>query len=141
MSHRIGRITTLLQRGVQRHIERSLHDPRIRGLITVTKVEVDRDLTHASVHVSVIPAERAELTMKGLVAASGRIRSELGRKLDIRRMPRIAFVRDDSIKREAELDAAIRDGLPKSPAGEDATAVTLEEDPIGGDRSSSNEAD
>ncbi len=104
MSHRAEQISSTIQRAVQTVISRGLNDPRVRGLVSVTKVLVDDDLSHATVYVSVMPAEHGALTMHGLRAAAKRIRSEVGNVVRMRRVPRLTFRLDDSIKRHAELE-------------------------------------
>ncbi len=51
MSHRTQQVSSIIQRGVQTVIGRGLHDPRVRGLISVTKVVIDADLSQATVFV------------------------------------------------------------------------------------------
>ena len=75
----------------------------------VTKVAVDDDLSHATVFVSVMPAEHGELTMHGLRAAAKRIRSEVGKVIRIRRTPRLTFRLDDSIKRHSSLEQSLKE--------------------------------
>jgi len=109
MSHRPDQIASLIQRAVQDVIGRSLNDPRVRGLISVTKVLVDPDMSHATVFVSVLPEEKAKLTMHGLVNAAGRIRRLIGCVIRLRRLPVLTFRLDDSIKRQAQLEEAIKE--------------------------------
>ncbi len=107
MTKRTDQVASLIRRAVQTALSRGLHDPRIRGLISVTKVLVGEDLSQASVYVSVLPAEHAELTLHGLRHAASRIRAQLGRAVRLRHIPRLAFHLDDSIKMQARLDAAL----------------------------------
>ena len=86
MSHRREQIGSTLEREIQAVLARGLNDPRIRGLVTVTGVEVTSDLKHARVLISVLPEEHEALTLHGLRAASGR----LGR----RRSQRLRFLFD-----------------------------------------------
>ena len=107
MSKRTEMIAATIARQLQERLARGLQDPRIRGLITVTKVRVTDDLTTAFVSVSVLPAEQQALTMHGLKAAAGHLRRELGKTVAIRRLPVLSFQLDESIKREAEVLAAL----------------------------------
>lgn len=107
MTHRTEQVNSTLQRAVQTVLARGLSDPRIRGLVSVTRVRVDDDLSHATVYVSVMPEEHAELTMHGLRAAAARIRSDVGRAVRIRRMPGLSFRLDDSIKQQARLERSL----------------------------------
>ena len=107
MSHRPDQIASLIQRAVQSVLERDLNDPRVRGLVSVTRVRVDHDLRHADVHLSVLPAERASLTMEGIRHAAAAIQSRVGKAVRLRRVPRLTFHLDESIKKQAEFEAAL----------------------------------
>ena len=76
----------------------------------MTKVEVSPDLSDARVFVSVLPAEHSELTMHGLRSAAGHIQSEIAKEVAARRLPRLSFRLDESLKKQAALDQAIQQG-------------------------------
>ncbi|MHC4217063.1 MAG: 30S ribosome-binding factor RbfA [Planctomycetota bacterium] len=129
MTHRPDQVASLIQRAVQAVIGRGLSDPRIRGLVSVTKVRVDQALSQADVFVSVLPAEHADLTLKGLHHAAPRIQSQIGKVIQLRRVPRIIFHLDESIKKQAEFDAALAEARDDDddPAEEtDARSATEE---------------
>ena len=79
----------------------------MRGLVSVTKVELSDDLGQARVYVSVLPAEHGTLTIHGLSHAAPRIRREVGRGARMKRLPRLSFHLDESIKKQAEIEAAL----------------------------------
>lgn len=108
MSQRIEQVASVLHHAVQQVLTRGLHDPRVRGLISVTKVEVSPDLADARVYISVLPAEHAELTLHGLRSAAGYIQREIASEVTARRMPRLSFRLDSSLKKHAMIDAALR---------------------------------
>jgi ribosome-binding factor A len=114
-SRRLEQIASLMHRNIQAVLARGLHDPRLRGLISITKVEVAPDLSEAAVHVSVLPAAGGEVAVHGLRHAAPRIRAEIGRLIEMRRMPRLVFHLDESIKRQAALEQAL---APAAPAEE-----------------------
>ncbi|MHC4127229.1 MAG: 30S ribosome-binding factor RbfA [Planctomycetota bacterium] len=107
MTHRPDQVASLIQRAVQTVLSRGLSDPRIRGLVSVTRVRVDDALSQAAVYVSVLPAEHANLSLKGLQHAASRIRKQIGKAVQLRRMPRLSFHLDERIKKQAEFDAAL----------------------------------
>lgn len=94
MTQRTDQVASLLREAVQRVLARGLQDPRIRGLITVTSVNCAEDMTSATVYISVLPADRAELTLHGLRAAARHIRHTVGEQLSLRRMPELVFKPD-----------------------------------------------
>jgi ribosome-binding factor A len=111
MSLHTDQVASVLRRAVQQVITRGLNDPRVRGLISVTKVHVSGDLADATVSVSVMPAEQAELTLHGLRHAARHIRTEVGRSVQMRRVPRLSFKLDESLKNEARVIAAINEAV------------------------------
>ncbi|WP_420842588.1 30S ribosome-binding factor RbfA [Fervidibacillus halotolerans] len=79
-------------------ISRKIKDPRI-GFVTVTDVEVTGDLQQAKVFISVLGGEEErENTLIGLTKAKGFIRSEIGRRIRLRKTPEIDFEFDESIE-------------------------------------------
>lgn len=107
MSRRTEKLASSIRRDLQAILARGLQDPRVKGLITVTGVRVTDDLATAIVSVSVLPADQQSLTMHGLRAAGGFLRRELGKTVQTRRLPALEFQLDESIKREAEVLAAL----------------------------------
>jgi ribosome-binding factor A len=107
MSQRSQRISALLRESIQKVISKGLQDPRVRGLITVTKVTTADDLSQATVYVSVMPAEHADLTMHGLKAAAGHIRRQAGTKLSLSKLPQLIFKLDTTTIRQAGVLDAI----------------------------------
>jgi ribosome-binding factor A len=75
------------------------------GLVTVTAVEVTRDLRHAKVFVSVLgsDAQRAA-TFEGLAAVAPHLRGRVGRALRLRAAPEIEFRNDESIAHAARIE-------------------------------------
>jgi ribosome-binding factor A len=122
MSAHTEQVASVLRRAVQGILTHGLNDPRVRGLISVTGVTVTDDLADATVLVSIHPEEHAPLAIMGIQHATGHIRAELLRSLDMRRVPRLQFRLDDSLKRQAAIHAAIgRAALPaddEEPPGE-----------------------
>lgn len=107
MSRRTEQMASTLLRALQEIITRGLQDPRVSGLITVTGLRVSEDKREATVMVSVLPADRQELTMHGLRAAVPHIRHQLGEMVDMRNTPNLSFKLDGSLKKQAGVIAAM----------------------------------
>ena len=107
MSDRLAKMASVLRETIQEVILRGLNDPRVRGLISVTNVEVTPDLSEARVFVSVLPQQHADLTVQALGHAAGHIQSQIAPQLNVRRLPRLKFKVDDSLKKQAALDVAL----------------------------------
>ena len=96
-SNRIGRINEEIQRELS-DLLRNLKDPRVQNtMISITRVETTPDLRYAKVYVSFLEADKANDALKGLKSASGYLRRELGRALQLRCTPELMWALDDSI--------------------------------------------
>lgn len=98
MRRRAQQIASTLQRELQKVMSKGFNDPRIRGLITITKVEMTDDLKNAKAFISVLPEERAELTMHGIKAAGKRIRRDVMERIHMKEMPSLKFVYDHGMR-------------------------------------------
>lgn len=101
-SNRIGRINEEIQRTLSDLI-RTVKDPRVHGLISITGVETTPDLRYAKVFVSMLDKSDAGDVVKGLKSAAGYLRRELGAKLSLRYTPELVFEQDNSIDRGAHI--------------------------------------
>ncbi|MGN0975320.1 MAG: 30S ribosome-binding factor RbfA [Gemmiger sp.] len=88
-----------------------MKDPRITGgLLTVTRLDVTPDLDVAKVYISVLGREGGSApVVKALNAASGHIRTEVSRRMHIRKAPRYVFVQDDGAAYAAHISKLIDD--------------------------------
>ena len=108
-SIRPDRIASLLAQIVQERILRGFADPRIRGMVSVTKVDVSTDLRSAMIQISVLPDLYGPRTISGLRSVTGMLRRTIRDQTSMRRVPDLQFRLDDSLKLAASLDEAIRD--------------------------------
>ncbi|MDG1838461.1 MAG: 30S ribosome-binding factor RbfA [Phycisphaerales bacterium] len=125
MTRHPEQIDAVVKRAIQKILGRGVNDPRIRGLVSVTRVSVSPDSSSARVGCSVIPAEHAERSLHGLNAAAGWIGRKLGDEVRMRRVPRLRFVLDESIKNEARVLGAIHEAVEREDAcGGDEETIT-----------------
>lgn len=99
MSIRTRRVGNEIQRIISSLLTGGeIHDPRLKGMVTITQVDVSPDLRNAVVYYSCFgsPEERED-TKEGLESASGFIQSRVGDELRARYTPKLRFERDDSI--------------------------------------------
>ena len=96
---RINRVSEDIRREIVSVI-RELKDPRVMGkMLTVVRVEVSSDASFAKVYVSDLKGiDSAKEAVKGLTAATGYIRREVGSALHLRKTPELKFIADDSIE-------------------------------------------
>ncbi|MCD7859536.1 MAG: 30S ribosome-binding factor RbfA [Firmicutes bacterium] len=96
-SNRINRINDEIQKELS-SLLRGLKDPRVQDtMISITRVDTTADLRYAKVYVSFLEADRAKDALKGLRSASGYLRRELGRSVQLRCTPELVWEVDDSI--------------------------------------------
>ncbi len=104
---RTDRVGSQIQRELAQLVRDELNDPRL-GMITIQAVKVVRDFSHAKVYFTFIGGEMdvAETT-KVLKETAPFFRHELRHRLNIRTLPQLHFVYDESIERGAHLSALI----------------------------------
>ena len=107
MTKRVQQVASTVREAIQQVIQKGLNDPRVRGLVTVTRVTVSEDLREATVFVSVLPEEHEKLTMHGLEAASRYIRREAAELVALSRMPTLKFKVDRGMKNQAAVFRAL----------------------------------
>ena len=101
-SNRIGRINEEIQRELSNLI-RTVKDPRVTSLISVTAVDTTTDLKFCKVYISALDKSDVSQVLKGLKSASGYLRRELGRALQLRYTPELQWELDDSITYGAKM--------------------------------------
>jgi ribosome-binding factor A len=103
-SHRTEKAARVIRESVSDTITTRLHDPRIRGLVTVTDVEVAPDLKNATVYLSVIGVDEKarKLTMTAIHHASGVIQAALGKAMTSRYVPHLRIEADTRTSKTLE---------------------------------------
>ena len=112
MSRRTERVNDLIREELSDLLLREVNDPRLGGLISITKVEVTPDFSNARIFVSVMqtPAEQTE-ALRALNAAASFFHRELKARIQMRRIPFLVFKLDTSIEEAAQMLAHIDDAL------------------------------
>ncbi len=99
MAHRIERVNNLIRRELSELIQRQLRDPRLNEFVAVTEVTTSPDLKYAKVFVSCISGRQEEQKILEILnSAAGFLRTELAKKVRMRRTPELGFHWDDSIE-------------------------------------------
>ena len=101
-SNRISRINEEIQRELS-ELLRSVKDPRVQGMLSVTRVDTTGDLRYAKVFISALEKGNEKDLQKGLKSASGWLRHELSTRLQLRYTPQLIFELDDSIAHGAHI--------------------------------------
>jgi ribosome-binding factor A len=112
---RSSRLADQIQRDLSDLIRLEVRDPRV-GLVTVTEVEVSRDLSHAKVYVtSLAGSDQAAQSQQALQHAAGFLRSRLAQILKARTVPELHFVYDESVERGIRLSRLIDQAVEGAP--------------------------
>jgi len=100
MSRRIDRINGVLRQEISQLLSRQIKDPRLRGVVSITRVETASDLRSAQVYVSVLGDEETKrLALEGIQSAATFLRRELRDRLTLRYTPFFKFSLDESLER------------------------------------------
>ncbi|MDJ0766741.1 MAG: 30S ribosome-binding factor RbfA [Myxococcota bacterium] len=106
--HRPERLATLIQQTVADAIATKLKDPRV-GFVTVTRVEVSRDGTHANLYVSVMGSEDdKDQAMEGLQHAAGFLRTHVANTLHLRTAPELHIELDRGLEHSQRIDEILQ---------------------------------
>ncbi|MDP3562210.1 MAG: 30S ribosome-binding factor RbfA [Legionellaceae bacterium] len=103
---RTDRIAEMMQRKLAQLIQQEIKDPRLPGLITISAVQVTKDLSHSKVYFTVFNGNPAE-TESILNAASSYLRTALARTVTLRTVPQLHFIYDKSIEYGTRLSRLI----------------------------------
>src|SRR5436305_1669294 len=103
-SIRQQKVSAQIQRVVATVLQRDIADPRVDGLVSVTRVEITSDLREAKVYLSVLAAKRPDATViEGIKSAGRHIQGEVAKNLAMRFAPHLNFFLDESLKKQAEI--------------------------------------
>ncbi len=118
--YRSEQLNELFRRELSRLLLTEIKDPRVLG-VTVNDVHVTRDLSYATVYVTVDASEDTEDAIEGLERAAGFIRRELGKGLHLRKIPEFRFVNDTTREHASRIEDLLRQAREADAAiGEDA---------------------
>lgn len=123
MTRRIDRLNEQFRTEISDLLFRQAKDPRLNAMVSVTRVDISPDLSHAKVFVSVLgeDSQRQEV-LKGLSAAANFFRHELRNRLRLRYIPELDFRYDDSIEQAAHVLKVMRQVEAEEGQGQGASA-------------------
>ncbi len=108
MSFKIDRISSDMVKEISYILMMEVKDPNVK-FVTVTDAHVTNDLSYAKIYVTVLNKEYITETLKALNNAKGFIRNELKNRMDIRNIPELEFVYDESIEYGSKIEKIIED--------------------------------
>ena len=113
--HRTDRVAAQLRRELGTLVREAVAEHGLPS-VSVSDVEITRDMAHAKVYVTALQSERAAEAIKGLKAVAPEVRYRLARAVKLRHVPELHFHYDDSVDRGERIESLLRD-LPDG--GED----------------------
>lgn len=120
---RARKVADRIKEVVAQRLEKGLRDPRL-GFVTITDVQVTGDLQHASIFYTVYGTddERAD-SAAALKAATGMLRTEVGRNLNTRLTPSLEFILDGIPENAASIEALLREARERDAETESLAAT------------------
>lgn len=102
---RTDRLNSLLKEVISEVIKRDVRNPHVTELVTVTRVQITKDLHYAKVYISVIGTDQDKVeTIKALNSAAGFIAVQSSHKVVMRYFPSLTFRLDDSVDRHMRIE-------------------------------------
>ena len=106
---RMDRINQFMKREISSMIQNDLQDPRLQ-FVTITNVDVSRDLSCARVHFSALGgAQKEQSVLAALNSAKGLIRKMIGQRIRLRLTPDLEFFYDKSIEYSSQIEQALEE--------------------------------
>ncbi|PPV05720.1 ribosome-binding factor A [Xanthomonas bromi] len=106
--HRTDRVSAQVRRDLGTIVHAAVRDHGLPS-VSVSDVEISRDLAHAKVFVTALQQERSAEAVKGLKEIAGQLRTQLARAMKLRHVPELHFYYDDSVDRGERIDNLLRD--------------------------------
>lgn len=106
---RTDRLNSLLKEVISEVIRRDVKNPHVNVLVTVTRVDITKDLRHAKVYISVIGSDKdKETTIKALTTAAGFIAVHASKKVVMRYFPELTFILDDAVDKHMRIEELLQ---------------------------------
>lgn len=112
-TNRMERVNEEFKKEISSIIDKDLKNPNITGLISVTKVKTSSDLKSARVYISLLNCKSKKNTLQGLKNASGYIRTELARRVNLRYTPELIFELDESMEYGSKIENILKEIMPQ----------------------------
>ena len=112
-TNRMDKVNEELKKEISVIIDQDLRNQNITGLISVTKVKTAPDLRTARVYISLLNCKSKKNTMEGIKKASGYIRSEIAKRVNLRYTPELTFEIDESMEYGSRIESILKEIMPE----------------------------
>jgi ribosome-binding factor A len=116
--HRTDRVSAQLRRDVGLIVHQAVRNHGIPS-VSVSDVEISRDLAHAKVFVTALMADKGPVAVKALKELAPELRYQLGKAVRMRHVPELHFFYDDSVDKGERIDSLLRASEASNPVGDD----------------------
>lgn len=127
---RSRRVAQQLQQEIARILQREVKDPRV-GMVTVSSIDLSRDLSYAKVYVTFFNIDNDEERIKDGIAAldtaSGYIRSLVGSSMKLRIVPELRFIYDNTLVEGMRLSSLVTEVRAEDKKKQDDFGTTADE--------------
>lgn len=113
--HRTDRVAAQLRRDLGQIVHNAVRDHGLPS-VSVSDVEISRDLAHAKVFVTALIGEQGAPAVKALKALAPELRFALGKAVRMRHVPELHFFYDDSVDKGERIEALLRNSPPPGDA-------------------------
>jgi len=109
MIKRTDRLNSLLKEVLSEVIRKDVKNPHVSNLITITEVDITKDLHHAKVYISVIGTDKVRKeTIDALQSAAGFISKAASKKVVMRYFPALTFILDTTVDKQMKIDSLLK---------------------------------
>lgn len=108
-TNRMDKVNEELKKEISVIIDQDLRNQNITGLISVTKVKTAPDLRTARVYISLLNCKSKKNTLEGIKKASGYIRSEIAKRVNLRYTPELIFEVDESMEYGSRIESILKE--------------------------------
>ena len=119
--HRTDRVSAQLRRDIGQIVHQAVRNHGLPS-VSVSDVEVSRDLAHAKVFVTALLAEQGPAAVKALKELAPELRYQLGKAVRMRHVPELHFFYDDSVDKGERIDQLLRDPDVRGPDSDGGAA-------------------
>ena len=112
-TNRMDKVNETLKKEIGTIIDQDLRNQNITGLISVTKVKTAPDFSQARVYISLLNYKSKKNTLEGIKKASGYIRTEIAKRINLRYTPELIFELDESMEYGSRIESILKEIMPE----------------------------
>lgn len=107
MSIKLDRLSSIFSKEISKIINFDIKDSNIT-MVSVTDVKISSDLSYAKVYISMVIIKNKNTTIQALNKAKGFIKSELSKRIKVRKIPDLEFIYDDSLDKGQKIEEILK---------------------------------